>query len=232
MTLTLADVLTRAPLLVQDHAPTLDVTPDKQEAIRQALAQYSIDAPRSIVADLTGDGSTYDFDAPADYIDGESRIEAIEYPAGEQSPVYLNPARYGIYRTSAATKIRFVDLTPATGETARVTFTAPHTLDGLDGADETTIPSRHDEAFVTLAAAQMMFLLAARFLHEQENTIGADTVDRRSKSEEASRQARALLSSYRTMARVSARGPAALARVQWTSAYAPGVGRLTHGRRG
>ncbi|HQV45030.1 MAG TPA: hypothetical protein PK478_01995 [Nitrospira sp.] len=232
MTLTLATTISRATLLMQDKASTIppDPAPDMTEAVRQSLAQYDVDVPRSIIVDITGDGSAYDFALPAGFVDGASRVLSIEYPAGEQSPVMLDPSRLTIYRTASTSTLRFLDMTPGSGIVARLSFSAPHTLNGLDSAVATTIPTRHDEAFVTLVGSQGLFLLAAHWLHEQENTIAVDTVDRGSRSEEASRQARALLASYRLLASVPARGAAALSRVQWTSTYAPGVGRLTHRR--
>ena len=216
MAFDLAGVQARATTLIQDaDANLLIPAPDMDEAARQGLAQYSNDTPASIITDLSGDGVTYEYTLPTGFVDGLSRVLSIEYPAGERPSVMLDPAHLEVYRTTSTTKLRFVAITPASGEAARVTFTGRHTLKSLDSAAATSVPAYHEDAFVTLVAAQAFFLLAARFLHEQENTIGVDTVSRASKSEEASRQGRALLASYRTLARVTAKGPSAAARVQW-----------------
>ena len=231
MAFDLAGVQTRAQVLIQDSdADLLDATPDMDEAARQAVAQYSKDAPAPIIADLAGDGSTFEYALPTGFVDGLSRVLTLEYPAGQRPAALLDPAHLEVYRTATTTKLRFVEITPASGETARVTFAGRHTLKDLDDATETSIPAYHEDAFVTLTAAQAMFILAAHYLHEQENTIAVDTVDRGSRTDTANRIARGLLASYRDLIGVRAGVAAASTRVQWGSAYAPGVARLTHGR--
>lgn len=230
MAFDLSGVQTRAQVLIQDSdADLLDGTPDLQEAARQALAQYSKDAASPIIADLVGDGATYEYTLPTGFVDGFSRVLTLEYPAGQRPATLLDPAHLEVYRTATTTKLRFVEITPASGETARVTFTGRHTLKDLDAATATSIPAYHEDAFVTLTASQAMFLLAAHYLHEQENTIAVDTVDRGSRADTANRIGRGLLASYRDLIGVRAGAAPAATRVHWGSVYAPGVGRLTHG---
>lgn len=204
---------------------------DLDSVIRESLETLSHDLPREIVADIAGDGTTYDLTLPATYVDGFSRIVSVEYPAGERPAVYLDPNEYRIYRTASSTKLRLDETTPASGESARVTLTGLHTLDDLDSATATTVPTYHTQAFVTLCAATALYRLAAKFLHEQESSFNADAVDRRSKADEARRLGDKLLARYRDQIG-AARGeaPALLVR-DWDYPQHRGAYGLTH-RRG
>lgn len=233
MTLTLAQYESRVDTLIQADAGL--VLPDGiDDAIRRALETYSDDLPRELVEDNTdADGSIYDFDLPASFVVGQSRIVSIEWPAGERVPVYLDADEWGYYRTASTTKLRFRNSTPQTGDTIRITYTAAHTIENLDGAAATTIPGYHVEIFAKLAAAEALELYAARYLHEQESTLGADTVDRASKTDLARRLANAWRGQYEDEIGKRRGTTAAFGRIDWDSTVArSGVRLLTHGRRG
>jgi hypothetical protein len=227
---TLASITTKTATVIQDVSSFLSSAADGEieQAIREALERYSNDAPREIVADIAGDGSTYDLTLPATYIDGASRIVSVEYPAGERTPLYVDANEWTIYRTSSTTKLRLVSSTPGTGQTVRVVFTAMHTLKDLDSATATTIPARHTYAVVNLAAAHCLFMLANRFLHEQESTLNADSVNRSSKSDEARRIGGALIRRYQEAIGAQSGERPALAVRDWDAAVYGGIGALTH----
>lgn len=132
---------------------------DVEAHIDRAVIYYSKVSPNVKVADLAGTGSTYDFAYPSGYQDGFSQILSIEYPLGEQIPVYLSQTEWIQYQDTAGIKIRFIE-TPAAGETARVTYTAVHTL-GTDDDSTTTIIDADEPAIIYLATAFSALELAS-----------------------------------------------------------------------
>lgn len=228
---TLATIQTKLASVIQDVAALLSAASagDREMAIREALEHYDNDAPRAMVADIAGDGATYDLTLPAGYVDGFSSVVSIEYPTGSRPAQYLELGDWTIYRTASTTKLRLQHVTPGSGQTVRVTYTARHTIDDLDSAAATTIPAWHTEAFVNLCGAKCLVRLADRFIHEQESTLNLDAVDRTSKTDLARRMADRLLAAYREV--VGVRGgasPAGLV-MDWTTSVAgSGLSRLTH----
>lgn len=235
MSETLATLAARVSSIIQDVAGYIGTAAggDRERAIREALETYDADAPRVAVADIAGDGATYDLPPPAGYLDGFSRVLAVEYPAGARDLNLLTDDDWSYYRTAGATVLRLASLTPAVGETVRVTYTAPHALDGLDGATATTIPAHHAGAVANLAAARCLLRLADRFLHEQEDTLNMDSVDRGGKSDQARRLAGALTAAYREAVGVASGNAPALAIIDLDASFAgvPAIGGLTHDRR-
>lgn len=203
---------------------------EMEQSIREALSRYSKDVPREIVADVAGDGATYDLALPATWSDGFSRVVRVEYPAGERIATYLDPRDYTIYRTSSAVNLRLLSSTPGTGQSTRVTFTALHTLDDLDSATVTTIPDYHTFPFVNLAASRCLLKLAPRFTHEQETTLNADAVDRNSKGDLFRRLSGTLERDYEEQVGATGAGRAALTIVNWDARIHRGIGGLTHPR--
>lgn len=207
---------------------------EMEQAIRNALEQFGRDVPRSLVADIAGDGTAFDLELPATYVDGYSSVSLVEYPAGERYPVLLNSDAWTLYRTASTLRLRLLESTPTSGSTVRVTFSGMHTVKDLDSATETTVPAHMTEAFALLSTAQCMYILAARFLHEQEDTYNLDSVDRGSRSDQARRLANDLTKRYEAMigTAVSENLRAGSAVVDWDSSYAgSGYPRLTHARR-
>lgn len=234
MPLTLDTLKIKIMSVVQDHASLLSQITDGDidEAIREALEAYDDDAPRLVVADTAGNGVLYDFDLPATYVDGYSRIVSVEYPIGSRPAEYVPSDQYGIYRTSTTTKLRFNYLTPANGTSYRMVFTGRHTIDDLDSATATTIPAIHTQAFVNLCGAKCLMRLAARYTQEKESTLNIDSVDRVGKSDATRRLADKLLASYREIVAVSRGESPASTVVNWDVGYAGGlVSPLTHRSR-
>lgn len=228
---TLATLKTKISSVLQDQPGFIGTGDgeDMEQAVRDALETYARDVPRVLVADVAGDGSTYDLTLPNGYVDGFSRFTAIEYPAGERVPLMLANSNWTIYRNGTTVKLRLLALTPGSGETVRLSYTAQHTIDGLDAASETTVSAHRTWAFVYLAAAKCMLRLADRFLHEQEGTLNADSVDRHSKSDVARRLSDRLMTQYRDLVGVQGGEAPASTIVNWnTSTAGTGVGRLTH----
>lgn len=233
MTLKLAGFDARVDALLQADAGLVNAS-GITDAIRRALEIYSDDVPRELVADNTdADGTVYDFDLPSSFVYGWSRFLSIEYPAGEQQPTYLEDSDWDIYRTSSTTKFRFRGGVPSSGDTIRFTYTAAHTIEDLDAAAATTIPSYDQEMFAKLAAAETLDMYATRYLHERESTLSADTVDRAMKTDEARRLANNWRDQYEDAVGKRRGTTAAFARIDWDTRFSnTRITRLTHGGRG
>ena len=236
MAVDLAGFKVRIGIVLPDVSSFIATTAgnEMEQGIRNALEQFGRDVPREVIADITGDGTTYDLTLPASYLDGYSGITTIEYPAGERFPILMDSTAWSLYRTEAALHLRMLAVTPTSGSTVRITFTGMHTIKDLDSATVTTVPPYSTEAFTLLATAQCLYILSARFLHEQEDTLNLDSVDRGSRTDQARRLANDIMKQYRELIGESSEGALrpASGMVDWDSSYAgSGYPRLTHSRR-
>lgn len=158
------------------------------QALQAAVDRYSRARPRRVVADLPGMGS-YDLALPATWAADWSTPVSVEYPAGERVPRMLTRAQWMVYATPAGPVLRFVEETPQVGETARIQFNGLHLIDD----DSTTVPAGDLNAVVQLASGFACLQLAAHYANIGDDTLGADSVDHKSKAAEY----RAMASSYR-----------------------------------
>lgn len=165
----------------------------RQTAIQDALKQYAAVRPVEVVTDYPGDGTTFDLALPAGWVTDFSIVRRIEYPAGRREPVFLEREDWGFYRTPSALKLRLYTVTPATGQTLRLTWTKPHVVDYVGS----TVPLTDEDAVADLAASIGLRTLAAVFAGTVDPTIAADSVDYRSKSKEYSDLAREYEKRYR-----------------------------------
>lgn len=133
--------------VIQDEEVELDdVT--RQALIAEAVKTYSFYRPQEIALRVTGDGG-YDYDLPEDWEEGFSSILSIEYPAGEQIPVFLDSVLYKIYKDETGSKLRFLINNPAATEEFILTYTIRHSIE----VDLGTIPDVDFDAVVNLAAS-------------------------------------------------------------------------------
>lgn len=156
------------------------------DCVLQAVDVWSKYKPQRLVADLSGDGD-YDYSLPASFTLGFSQLESVEYPAGERVPIYLDPAEdYTVYRSASATGvIRFFRHTPQTGETARVVYTAQHSV----GASS-TIADVDEQAVADLGAAYVCEALSSYYSQATDSTIAVDSRDYKSQATEYALRAR------------------------------------------
>jgi hypothetical protein len=194
-------------------------------AIEEAIAgRYSKDRPRHVVADLAGNGSTYEWTLTSitAWDEGFSQVRAIEYPRGETTPAYLNSSDWSIYESPTGRSLRFPS--PLTnGKYARVTFTAPHMTDA------STLPASELYTIGVLAAALAARRLAATYAQTGDSSIVADSVNYRSKSSEYLALARHLEQDYQNYLGTDPdrSAPSASTTSTWIGDTAGGA-RLTH----
>jgi hypothetical protein len=155
---------------------------DRDALLQQAILQrYSKDSPRELVSDVAGNGTSL-IATPTSgsdtFEDGYSIVEQIELPIGNVPPSLLLDEDWQMYRTPAALKIMLIAATPAASETLRITWTARHKSDG------STVPDADFEAVCDYAAALCYDALAGIYAQTGDATLGADTVNYRTKSQE------------------------------------------------
>ena len=183
---------------LQDDAAKL-TSGEVVAAIEEAIAgRYSKDRPRHAVADLAGNGVTYEWalSSISGWDEGFSQVRSIEYPRGETVPAYLDSDTWAMYESPSGRSLRF--RSPLTnGKYARVVFTAPHAVDA------STLPASDLYAIGALAAALAARRLAASYAQTGDSSIVADSVNYRSKSAEYLALARHLEQDYQTISELT-----------------------------
>lgn len=119
------------------------------EAIRQALEQYSRYKPDRAISTITlaADGREVDISSLTTAV----RIEKVWWDYDSTSPGH--PPQWRHFEVWPGDILYINDPTePSGGEKVRIQYTKNHTLNGLDGASATTLPT-DDEAFVVAGAA-------------------------------------------------------------------------------
>lgn len=201
---------------------------DKIAAIKNAVDGHSKIRPQKKVADLLGNDS-YDLDLPGEWEKDFSIIDKVEFPAGERNPVYLEDEDWMIYEDTARQVLRFLNDVPSPTETARISYSLRHAVTAVDG----TIPDSDVEGVCHLAAAFALQSLANRYQSLQESTIGADSVDHRSRASEARTNANAERKLYfqHLGMKENDQVKAGFATKDWDVNFPWGEDRLTHPRR-
>lgn len=208
--------------LVDDLVRDTDqvITPSQRDdAIANALARYSVDAPRRAIEDVVvaGDGSLV---IPAAWASG-SRVMDAEYPIGQRPMSQIPLTLIEVRATPTGDSILLLAELPL-GDTVRLTFSAAHQLD----ATIDTVPAAHRRAVAALAGSDLCGQLAAHYSNESAPTIGADTVDHQGKSLRWRNRSRDLAAEYSRIV-----GPAPNDRAVPASAEVVLPGRNTLGGR-
>ena len=173
------------------------IKPDtRQRAILVSIERFSKDKAKEVASDIIADGS-YDYTLPVAegkaWVDGFSFIISIEYPAGQQTPVFLDAEDYTIYDNGITKKLRFLSDTPATGNTIRLNYTTKWLLT----KDATTLLDRDAHPLAALAASVCMRYLASYWIQTSAPSLDIDVIDYNRKSVEATMLADNLENIYR-----------------------------------
>jgi hypothetical protein len=170
-----------------------------QDHVLAAVRRFSSDRARIVNFDFAGDGAAFDIAITAltSWVHGFSSVQAIEYPLGDREPSYLDDQSFVLYPAiSVPTHVRLLSTVPATGQTARVFYTAPWPVPTED-PDDDLISNTDYEPVVALAASTAALELAGRSAGTQRNTLGgADLVGESSESERWLQIARSLAKEY------------------------------------
>ncbi len=215
---TLADIRKKVIGLVRDESNKIQDPEDFDRNINAALNRFSKHKPDTKVEDIVGNG-TNDYDLPAGWVDEFSNIKSIELPIGDVPETLLDADTYSLYETPTGFKIRLLDDKPPATQSFRINHTIPRTI--------ATIPPVDVDAFVMLAAGFCCEELSNAYAPTGDSTIGADSVDHKSKSHDYGIRAKRLMKLYREHLNLKDDDtlPAASAIVDMDSA---GPNRMTH----
>jgi len=204
---TKTDLYTSIELELKDNAEFLN-TLDYDECLKNALHQYSKDRPRIRTYDYIGDGESYEWNVPTDWVKGLSRALAVEYPADQQLPNYLPEERWEVYVVNEQPKLRLKYDVPASGEVVRLHYSVLH--------EPESVPEPDLGPLVKLAVAYCFRMLAARFAQTSESLVGADSAEHRDRTDTYLRLAEAYEREYcRAVGRTEESNPAATIQADW-----------------
>jgi hypothetical protein len=221
--------------VLQDSAEQLEPD-DKVRALSQAVLLYSKDKPLIKVKEETGDGTSYLFALPTDWVENFSYIiDQIEYPADySQVPSYLDNNSWMYFKklvtTTTTTYIRLLNDIPSASETLRYMYAIPHSLT----VTASTISETDFEAVIALAASICFWALAAKFAQSTDPSIEADVVDYQRISDTYQELAKSKLQYYNTMmgkggeAKSNAAATAGVSINELDLTYSTGEEYLTH----
>jgi hypothetical protein len=147
--------------------------------VRQGAKEFSKLWPRRNVKDITAVPNQYDYPISGsleNWQDGFSWIKNLEYPAGEQLPVYYKADQYMIYN---GTHVRFLEGTPGDTNIIRIVYWSPHVVT----ATSSSIPELFEYSVANYAAALALESLAAKYSKAQNPDIQADVVSYQTKAD-------------------------------------------------
>jgi hypothetical protein len=162
--------------LVRDSGTDLDPDTVVSVGIEPALAQLSIDRPRSFVVEHAGTGSHY-VALPTAWIEGFSRIEFVECPARQNPPQVLDDQDWSVVRDPVDVTVTKLLLrrAPLVSEHVRIGFTAMWPLPTAQADDELDDLTYH--AVTALAASFCCTQLAAEAARSRQGALATNFVD-------------------------------------------------------
>ena len=147
---TLADFRNRTETILADTGNEIWNVAAIDEAIRQALHEYSRVRPRNAIDTiaLSADGRELDIASLTDLL----AVYAVWLPYTASDPEFPPNIRNFEHWVDQAT-LYFPDgAEPQASDVARVFYTALHTIQSLDGATSTTVPGDHETLIAQGAA--------------------------------------------------------------------------------
>lgn len=166
---TLSDFRTSVLATLDDASNTYYTNTQIDEAIRQALEEYSRLRILPVTYAATSDGE-YRQALPADF--DAAAITDVQYPA-YADPSNANRIPFYATHTDEQWILEFGDVIPPADAIFYVYYYKLHTIDGLDSAAGTTVEARDYQAFV-MGAAGFAQLARASSRTESPN-INPDT---------------------------------------------------------
>ena len=183
---------------VSDTAQTIPTGTNVKNTIDDALAEWNQLYADNVLLDVTGNGSNaYNLSSlAARWEIGYSSILEVEYPAGYAPPVYLNfgiNEDYYLYRKSN-TQDNFVtpDVSPATSETIRLSYSARHVVNTAS----CTLNDTEYFAFLNLSTSLYCNKMAAKFAGDIPGFVADEVGDSGTKSGEWLTMARTFRKQY------------------------------------
>lgn len=176
--------------LVRDKDQVI-ASASRDEAIAQAVLQYSADRPREVVVDQVAMAG-YELALPAGWDPALSQLRAIEYPVDQLVPRYVSTSDVRFRKRPDEDVVLAFPFEFPAAASVRLTYTQPHVVD--DTTD--TVPEIHRNAVACLAASMLCGQLASYYATEGAPTIGADVSDPATKTDKFRARARDLAAQY------------------------------------
>ena len=196
--LTLDDYTDSLAVLVPGPHPMTDADLEaiREKSVEKAMIRHSRHFPRRISEEITGNGSTDDYPLAdlAHWNDDFSGILSIEYPADEYpAPSILDPDSWMSLKKPGGEYLRLMEDTVPADTFFRVLYTAPHVCT----VSNCTVSDIYAEALTALAGHFYCRMLAAKYVHNSNTTIAADSVDHASQFRDFVELGDKLLAEYR-----------------------------------
>lgn len=179
VTLVISSVATGAAMPTADTATVHMESAAYDQAVTAGLLEYSGNNPKLDQDTVAQTSGTYEYDLPTDWDYGLSSIQNIEYPSGENPKAFLDPRN--VYLTGDG-HWRWTDFAPETGKSAVVHYTRP--------VLESEVPPAHFDGVALLCAATAAEAISAKYAHQSNSVIGADSVDYKMRASDFVRQAK------------------------------------------
>jgi hypothetical protein len=221
---------------IQDETNTQIVSStDIDDAITRAINEFSVQSPRIDVQYYAGDGTTYEFPLPRNWINGISRIVEIEYPADSQIQTFMGSNDFSTVQQVLGQQptylLHFTTITPSASSTntqsAKVRYTTRHVHTTIFD----TVPVEFYQAFCQLAASHCALIMMSRYAALGDSTINADAVDFQSKSAQYRNVAKELRARYEQQMGIGDDNPPAQIDASWYTTSSWGTDLLVHRRR-
>jgi len=158
---------------LQDSGASRWSATDVDDAIREAVEQYSQLSPAHAIGTVTLSASGREVDISS--LTGLVRVEKVWWDYDSSSPGYPpNWRQFDLFPGS----ILYIDdpTAPSSGDVVRIWYTTMHTINGLDSATATTVPAE-DISYLVSGAAQFAAQARAVELAETLN-VDKDVVKR------------------------------------------------------
>lgn len=182
----LSDFEAQVDKVIKDEAHYLNPGQDPavyteiDQHIHNASEVYSRDVPLKKSKEYNGDG-TANYTLPTDWLEELSSIIRIEYPSGDDPPIYIEQEDYVLYRDPTNGLIlKFLKWEPSASQTFVMEYTTEHSI----GGSSSTIHETHFYAICNLAASYCLRALAARFAQHSDSSMAADAVAYRDKTKQ------------------------------------------------
>lgn len=196
----LAELRVRVERALGDATNQRFSEPDLDAALLLALGEYGGVLPQRKVASLTltADGREIDLASLTNLVN----VERVEWDYDASDPDYPPLYRPFHFTLPPSSIILDTDDEPQSGDVVRVFYTAAQTIENLDGATQTSVPSSDEHLLVYGAAGHAALSRAASLLEkvsmDQDATVRLQAWG---KEQLASFRARLeFLSSWRTLA--------------------------------
>lgn len=183
---TLSSMLATGRTALQDESTYGDLLPYDSyvDAANGGLDKYSQLEPQNVSSlyDLTSASVSYAL--PSNWVNDYSRVDRIEWPEGEQDPLYMDRRAWVLGEGVGSWWFRYD--TPGESDEARFHYILPHTLPNATStgtAAHLTAPDKHFEGLCAHGAEAACLEVAGIYAKEGRSDIGADTADRSTKAD-------------------------------------------------